>query len=108
MSDPILAFRKRGAPFTFDAASFLNLVTTLRATPVTDIDQPDIAIKAPNFDHTVQDPIVDDIQISSATKVVIIEGNYTLLDEAPWKQISEIVDERYGVTAFESRFLLIL
>lgn len=50
---------------------------------------------APSFDHAVQDPIEDDIAISSRNRVVIIEGNYTLMDQKPWREISEICDQRY-------------
>ena len=50
---------------------------------------------APSFDHAVQDPIEDDIAISSRNRVVIIEGNYTLMNQKPWREISEICDQRY-------------
>ncbi|KAK7978713.1 nicotinamide riboside kinase [Apiospora saccharicola] len=71
-SDPDMAFRRRGAPFTFDADGLLDLIA---------------------FDHAVQDPVADDIRISSRSKVVIIEGNYTLLNERPWNKIAELVHE---------------
>lgn len=51
-------------------------------------------ISAPSFDHAVKDPLPDAIAISSRTKVVIIEGNYTLLDEDPWNSIADLVDDR--------------
>ena len=94
--DPVLAFQKRGAPFTFDAAAFVEFVMKLSAMPVTaDGDQEHI-LQAPSFDHAKQDPIADDIKISSRSKVAIIEGNYTLLNEIPWSGISKIVDDRYA------------
>lgn len=92
--DPAMALRRRGAPFTFDADAFLNLVVSLRNTPVTRRDEPGLAIMAPTFDHAVKDPVANGISISSATKVVIIEGNYTLLNEAPWSKISQLVDDK--------------
>jgi pantothenate kinase len=94
--DSHLAFRKRGAPFTFDAPAFLSLVKALKSTPVTTDDELDLIVKAPSFDHAAQDPVNDDIEVPSTSRVVIIEGNYTLLDQDPWNEIASLVDERYG------------
>lgn len=93
-----MAFRRRGAPFTFDAAGFLKLVRRLRDTPVTECDELEIMIRAPSFDHALKDPVEDAIVVSSQTKLVIVEGNYTLLDEEPWAGISELVDDRSVLT----------
>jgi pantothenate kinase len=57
-------------------------------------DQPQIIIKAPGFDHARKDPIPDAIGISSRAKVVIIEGNYILLDQEPWSRISTLADDK--------------
>ncbi|KAM5346112.1 hypothetical protein ACJ41O_009117 [Fusarium nematophilum] len=96
-SDPAQAFRRRGAPFTFDAASLLELVLLLKKTPVTACDEPEIITKAPSFDHALKDPVADAVAISSQAKVVIIEGNYTLLDEEPWSSIAGLVDDKWFV-----------
>ncbi|KAG5757509.1 hypothetical protein H9Q72_014350 [Fusarium xylarioides] len=92
--DPDEAFRRRGAPFTFDAAALLDLVALLKKTPVTTHSEPQIIIKAPGFDHARKDPITDAIEISSRAQVVIIEGNYVLLDQDPWSRISSMVDDK--------------
>lgn len=62
--------------------------------PVTATSEPEITVHCPSFDHAKQDPIADDIKISSKHRIVIVEGNYTLLDESPWNAISEIVHDR--------------
>ncbi|KAF5665225.1 panthothenate kinase uridine kinase-related [Fusarium circinatum] len=95
--DPDEAFRRRGAPFTFDAAALLDLVVLLRKTPVTTHNEPQIIIKAPGFDHAKKDPIPNAIKIFSCAKVVIIEGNYVLLDQDPWSRISTLVDDKWFV-----------
>lgn len=51
-------------------------------------------IGLPNFDHGIQDPVENEITIRSKTKVVILEGNYTLLDLDPWNRIANIAHER--------------
>lgn len=93
--NPDLAFRRRGAPFTFDAEAFVNLVKVLKATPVTANHEPELFIQAPSFDHAIKDPIQDAITVSSRTRLVIIEGNYTLLKQSPWDHISDACSEKY-------------
>lgn len=88
--DPL---RRRGAPFTFDAEGFVELIRRLRRTPTTDIDDPSLSFYAPSFDHKIKDPVENDIYISSSQQIIIIEGNYLLLDEHPWSQIRSLVDE---------------
>lgn len=69
----------------------------LKSLPVTTSEESDNFIKAPSFDHAMQDPVADDIQVSSRSRLVIIEGNYTLLDISPWNKITNLVDERYDL-----------
>ncbi|EXJ61552.1 hypothetical protein A1O7_01980 [Cladophialophora yegresii CBS 114405] len=95
--DPAFAFRKRGAPFTFDVTAFLDFVLMLKDQPVTFSGEPEVLMFAPSFDHGKQDPVANDIEISSRARIVIIEGNYTLSDEQPWCKIAEQVDERWFV-----------
>jgi pantothenate kinase len=54
------------------------------------------AFRIPSFDHAVQDPVEGDIPIPSSTKIVIVEGNYTLLDEETWNEIARLADEKYA------------
>lgn len=72
----------------------MTLVKTLKEAPVTKDGEADICIPAPGFDHAVKDPVQDAIKISSRTRLVIVEGNYTLLKQDPWDQIAEMCDER--------------
>ncbi|OSS44712.1 hypothetical protein B5807_10484 [Epicoccum nigrum] len=95
--NPENAFLRRGAPFTFDAEAFISLVKKLKAAPVTTGGEPEQPIYAPSFDHAVQDPVVNDIAISSRNRVVIVEGNYTLLNQKPWNEITKLCDEKWFV-----------
>ena len=94
MPDPNEAFKRRGAAFTFDAEAFVKLVRRLRMEPVTKRDDPSRLITAPSFDHAVKDPVEDDIHLSSAEDLIVLEGNYLLLNQAPWNQIAGLVDEK--------------
>lgn len=72
----------------------MQAVAALHDLPWTGRDDEAVAMQWPSFDHTIQDPIQDDISILSSLEVVVIEGNYVLLDESPWDEIAELVDER--------------
>jgi pantothenate kinase len=89
------AFRRRGAPFTFDAEAFLKLVTTLKTRPVTTYEEPEVMVTAPSFDHATKDPVEHAISISSRTRLAIVEGNYTLLNHSPWKDLAGFWAEKY-------------
>jgi pantothenate kinase len=93
--NPEQAFRRRGAPFTYDADAFVKLVMALRKSPVTASDELQLAFRVPSFDHSIQDPVHNDICVSSSDRIVILEGNYLLLDEEPWNVVAKLVDERY-------------
>ncbi|RCK65710.1 hypothetical protein Cantr_01188 [Candida viswanathii] len=89
MPDPEEAFRRRGAPFTFNAEAFVELVSNLsdRST----------AIKAPSFDHKLKDPIEDDIVIEPEIDIVILEGNYVSLKDEHWNKIGGFVDDTWFI-----------
>ncbi|KAL5119956.1 hypothetical protein ACEQ8H_002054 [Pleosporales sp. CAS-2024a] len=93
------AFRRRGAPFTFDAQAFVQLVTKLKSTPVTTCLQPEFFLSAPSFDHATKDPSPDQISISSRNRIIIVEGNYTLLNQHPWSNVAAHCEEKWFVDA---------
>ncbi|KAH7371207.1 phosphoribulokinase/uridine kinase [Pyrenochaeta sp. MPI-SDFR-AT-0127] len=97
--DSELAFRRRGAPFTFDGKAFVKLVQTIKTTPVTTNEDPEFLIPAPSFNHAIKDPVQGGILVPSSARLVIIEGNYTLLNESPWNRVAEACDEKWFVDA---------
>jgi len=88
-------FKRRGAPFTFDAPAFVKLLRNLRQAPVTEQEEQSLGIWAPSFDHAKKDPVENDIYIPSSQRIIVLEGSYLLLDEEPWRQVRELVDETY-------------
>lgn len=56
--------------------------------------EPEAFIHAPSFDHAIQDPIDNGYAVSSKTKIVIVEGNYTLMNQKPWSEVARFSDER--------------
>ncbi|PRP75628.1 hypothetical protein PROFUN_07994 [Planoprotostelium fungivorum] len=87
MSDPIEAHKRRGAPFTFWADGLITLLKKIKSDT-------DSQVLAPSFDHALKDPKEDDIVILPTHQIVIVEGNYILLNQEPWKRIQEeLLDE---------------
>lgn len=82
--DPEEAFRRRGAPFTFNAERFVQDVTSVAAGK---------HVKVPLFDHSKKDPVENDIDIDDDVQVVLIEGNYVGLEDEPWNQLKNVCDE---------------
>lgn len=95
MPDPVTAHARRGAEFTFDGASFLRLVQSLRIPLL--LPTTTAPIFAPSFDHAVKDPKEDDIPILPSHRIVVFEGNYIALDKEPWRSASRLMDEVWFV-----------
>lgn len=74
----------KGAPETFDVKGFLRLVRELR-----DAKEP---VEVPIFDRTVDEARSAGIEIAADERIVIIEGNYLLLDEPGWAGLPELFD----------------
>lgn len=87
MNDPHLAYRRRGAPFTFDAERCVAELVAARQRGEGCF---------PGFDHAVGDPEEGRWQLLPRHRLVLVEGNYLLLDQQPWCRLStEVFDETW-------------
>lgn len=75
---------RKGAPHTFDADGFVALVERL-ARPGTEVFHP-------VFDRSLEMAIAGAGVVAPATQIIVIEGNYLLLDEAPWRNLKPLFD----------------
>ncbi|KQR77880.1 nucleoside triphosphate hydrolase [Rhizobium sp. Leaf341] len=75
---------RKGAPETFDVRGFLDIVTAVRRS--------DEEVLVPVFDRTREIAIASARPISSDTRFILAEGNYLLLDEAPWTRLAPLFD----------------
>jgi pantothenate kinase len=96
------AYVRRGAPWTFDIPAFLEFMRTLRlwadsGSPSSSSEETAGVLYAPTFSHSTKDPIPNSIVIDHTTSIVIIEGNYLLLDKPQWRDIAPLVDYRVFV-----------
>lgn len=74
---------RKGAPETFDAGGFLRLVTALKTGQ---------EVFAPLFDRSRDLAIAGAIAVPAAARVVIVEGNYLMFDEEPWRALGALWD----------------
>jgi pantothenate kinase len=76
----------KGAPQTFDGAGFVESLRRLR-------DEPAATVLWPDFDRRAEQTVANAIPIGSDAKLVIAEGNYLLLDQPPWREVRELLDQ---------------
>lgn len=74
---------RKGAPETFDVAGFIRLIRALKS---------ERDVYAPKFDRARDLSIGGAVAIPAATQFVIVEGNYLMLDEAPWRDLAPLWD----------------
>ncbi|MEU4194913.1 nucleoside/nucleotide kinase family protein [Kribbella sp. NPDC026611] len=85
----------KGAPHTFDGYGFVALLRRLKETP-------DEQIWAPRFDRSIEDSIAASIGVAPAVTLVVTEGNYLLLDDAPWSTLRQLLDQCWYVEVPEA------
>ncbi|WP_369371755.1 nucleoside/nucleotide kinase family protein [Promicromonospora sp. Populi] len=81
---------RKGAIDTFDIGGYLSLLRRLRSR-----DEP--VVYAPTYVRGLEEPIAASIAIPQGTRVVITEGNYLLVDDAPWSALRALLDETWFV-----------
>jgi pantothenate kinase len=77
---------RKGAPDTFDAAGYVALLRRLRAAG------PD-TVYAPQFRREIEEPVGSAVPVPAEVPLVVTEGNYLLLDTAPWHEVRSLLDE---------------
>ncbi|HEV7310866.1 nucleoside triphosphate hydrolase [Ensifer sp.] len=92
---------RKGAPETFDVRAFLSTIAAVRAN--------DGEVLVPVFDRSRELAIASARIVASETRIVLVEGNYLLLDEAPWNGLEGAFDFTIfinpGVEELERRLL---
>ena len=87
--------QRKGAPDTFDAAGFVSLLSRVR-------HQTDEVIYAPEFDRSLEAAIAGSIAIAPETPLVIVEGNYLLLQTGEWQHVRPLLDVSWYVDVDEA------
>jgi pantothenate kinase len=77
---------RKGAPDTFDAAGYVELLARLRrGGPET--------VYAPEFRREIEEPVACAVPVPCTVPLVVTEGNYLLLPGPPWGRIRDLLDE---------------
>lgn len=75
---------RKGAPETFDVRGFADIVRAVRAG--------DEEVLVPVFDRDREIAIAAARSIAPQDRIVLVEGNYLLLDRAPWSGLAPLFD----------------
>lgn len=90
--------KPRPASFAYESSNQSSTSTpTPSQTERGQEEKQEDVIYAPTFDHSAKDPIENSLKITPDISIVIIEGNYLLLDEPGWRDIAGLVDYKIFV-----------
>ena len=79
---------RMGAPDTFDAAGYVDLLRRLRR-------RGEGVVFAPEFRRETEESVPDAIAVPDDVPLVVTEGNYLLLDDGPWSRVRSLLDEAW-------------
>ena len=82
----------KGAPETFDAEAFITFLKLVKEADT---------LVYPVYDRTRHEPIENKGQLTSKDNIILIEGNYLLLNEFPWQEIGTFLDDCFFIGAGE-------
>jgi len=74
----------KGAPHTFESAGFVTFLRRLKAA--TD------AVSGPGYSRKIEDVVEDAFTVGPEVRVLVVEGNYLLLDDGPWAGVKPLLD----------------
>lgn len=77
---------RKGSPATFDAGGFQALLRRLRAAD-------EEVVYAPEFLRELEEPIAGALPVPRSVPLIVVEGNYLLLDDGPWHGTAALFDE---------------
>ena len=82
----------KGVPKTFDAVGFVNKIRKIK-------NEPNKIHYCPLFDRSIEASIQDEIRVLPTHTMIIVEGNYLLLESEPWASLREHFDEVWFIEA---------
>lgn len=84
---------RKGAPETFDAKGFVDLVRALKHQS---------SVTYPTFDREEDRTVPDGGRIDAGSDIVLVEGNYLLLGSPPWSELAELFEMTVKLTVDRS------
>lgn len=74
----------KGAPHTFEGGEFVTFLGRLKAATE--------AVSGPGYSRKIEDTVEDAFTVAPEVKVLVVEGNYLLLGDAPWAEVKSLLD----------------
>lgn len=74
----------KGAPHTFEGAAFVAFLGALKAATG--------PMSGPGYSRKIEDTVEDAFTVAPEVKVLVVEGNYLLLGDAPWAEVKPLLD----------------
>jgi pantothenate kinase len=93
--DRIGARGRKGAPDSFDAAGYAQLLARVKR----EVDDP---VYVPGFDRTLEQPLAAALVVLPSARLVVTEGNYLLLEHPHWARARRAMDAVWFVASDES------
>jgi pantothenate kinase len=86
---------RKGAPHTFDLGGFAAMIRRLKAD-----DGSDVAV--PVFDRAIEIARAGGRIIAGETRIIVVDGNYLLLDAPGWRDLKPLFDVTVMLAADEA------
>jgi len=86
----------KGAPETFDAAAAYDCLSRMRGGG---------SVSFPVYSRRLHEPLPEAGMVAPSLRIVVVEGNYLLLDEPRWRGFRELFDVRLFIVAREETLL---
>lgn len=76
--------KDKGMPHTFEGEAFAEFLGGLKAAKG--------AVKGPGYSRAIEDVVEDAFTVPAGARVLVTEGNYLLLANAPWWRVRPLLD----------------
>jgi pantothenate kinase len=76
--------KDKGAAHTFEGEAFVTFLAQLKAAKG--------PVSGPGYSRKIEDVVEDAFVVGAASKILVVEGNYLLLAEAPWAGVRPLLD----------------
>lgn len=86
---------RKGSPPSFDVGGFRALLLRLRANT-------ESVVYAPEFLREIDEAVAGALPVPRDVPLIIVEGNYLLLDDGPWADIVPLFDEVWYLSPDET------
>ncbi|MFF8012953.1 nucleoside/nucleotide kinase family protein [Streptomyces sp. NPDC007929] len=82
----------KGTIETFDAYGFIAMLRRVR-------EETDHTVWWPDFRRELEEPVGQALEVAPHHQLVIVDGNFLLVDESPWNQVRGLLTETWFLDA---------